>query len=117
MGVLLLFCTTATAQPGSAGSSESRDIQALVETLNTDILELDFLSGKIDNAQKIDHDVLDFRLDERSFRLINEFEVLVQEVVGLPDETPGKGELLAQLIELSEGVGDAVFDRITEKQS
>ena len=114
LGLLLLFCMTATAQSENTGTSESRDVQALVETLNTDILELDFLTEKIESAQKIDRDVLVFRLDERSFRLLNEFAALVQEVVDLPDGTPGKEELRAQLTELSEGAGDAIFNRITE---
>jgi hypothetical protein len=109
MGLLLLFCMTATAQSENTGTSESRDVQALVETLNTDILELDFLTKKIESAQKIDRDVLVFRLDERSFRLLNDFEALVQEVIDLPDETLGKAELKARLTELSEGVGDAIF--------
>ena len=112
--LMLLFCMTATAQSENSGTSESRDLQELVATLNTDVLELDFLAKKIENVQKIDRDVLVFRLDERSFRLLNDFEVLVQEVVELPEGTPGKGELKAQLTKLSEGVGDAIFNRITE---
>ncbi|MDX2416621.1 MAG: mechanosensitive ion channel family protein [Xanthomonadales bacterium] len=105
---------TATAQTEATGAAESRDIKALVETLNTDILELDFLTGRIKSAEKIDRDVLVFRQDERSFRLLNDFEALAREVADLPDGAPDKEELKTVLIELSEGVGDAIFNRVTE---
>jgi len=105
---------TATAQTVATEAVESRNIKTLVETLNTDILELDFLSERIKIAEEIDRDVLVFRQDERSFRLLKDFEALVTEVANLPDEAPDKEELKTALITLSEGVGDAIFNRITE---
>ena len=113
-GVLLVTCMTATAQTVATEAVESRNIKTLVETLNTDILELDFLSERIKIAEEIDRDVLVFRQDERSFRLLKDFEALVTEVANLPDEAPDKEELKTALITLSEGVGDAIFNRITE---
>ncbi len=113
LGLLLLFCMTATAQSENTDITEPHDLQALVESLNADLLEHDFLSERIKTAQKIDRDVLVFRLDERSFRLLDGFEKLVQKVAKMPDETPGKGELKTRLIELSKGVDDAIFNRIT----
>ena len=113
-GLLVMVFATATVQAETAGTAETRDINALVEVLNADILELDLLSEHIKNAQQIDRDVLVFRQDERSFRLLNDFGTLVQEVANLPDESPNKEELKTRLTELSEGVGDAIFNRIIE---
>ena len=113
-GLLVLTCLTATAQTEATGAAESRNVKALVETLNADILELDFLTERIKSAEKIDRDVLVFRQDARSFRLLNDFEALAREVANLPDGAPDKEELKTKLIELSEGVGDAIFNRITE---
>ena len=67
-GLLVLTCLTATAQTEATGAAESRNVKALVETLNADILELDFLTERIKSAEKIDRDVLVFRQDARSFR-------------------------------------------------
>lgn len=115
-GLVLLFLlsATATAQPEVIGNPEHKGLQPFVETLNADILAYQFLSKRISNAQEMDRDVLVFRLDERSFRLLKDFETLVKKVAALPDGNPDKEKLTAQLIETSEGVGDAIFNRITE---
>ena len=112
--MLILIFMTASLQAETATDDEASDIQLLVERLNTDIIGLDLLTEKIKSAEQIDRDVLVFRQDERSFRLLNDFESLVNEVAQLPDDSPHKEKLAAQLTELSDGVGDAIFNRITE---
>ena len=112
--LLLLVCTTAAASAQNTGAQASRNIKATIKSLNEDIIELRFLSKTIETAQTMDRDVLEFRQDERSFRLLTDFETLVNEVAGLPDEAPNKTELKERLVELSEGVSDAIFNRISE---
>ena len=112
LGVLVYTATTANAQ--IIRTEDSSDIKATVDTLNEDIIELRLLSEKIKTVQEMDRDVLVFRQDERSFRLLGDFETLVRQVADLPDEAPHKKELKAGLIELSDRVTEAIFNRITE---
>ena len=109
-----LLVLTAGVRAETATTEEAHDIQVQIETLNTEILGLDFLAEKIKSAHQIDRDVLVFRRDERSLRLLNDFQSLVNEVAQLPDDSPEKEKLKARLTELSEGVDDAIFNRITE---
>ena len=94
--------------------SDPLDIKVMVETLDNDIADLNFLSEEIANAEKMDHAVLIYRQDERSFRLLADFDLLVAKLADLSDEANEKEELEAQLIQLGEGVGDAIFNRIDE---
>jgi len=112
--LLVLVFTAATANAQIIGTEDSSDIKATVDTLNEDIIQLRLLSETIKTVQEMDRDVLEFRQDERSFRLLGDFETLVRQVADLPDEAPHKKELKAGLIELSEGVSEAIFNRITE---
>ena len=112
--LLVLTCITSEAQSEKTITELDQDIGAMVEKLNTDIGELDFLSDKIKSADQIDHDVLVFRLDERSFRVLNDFELLVKKIAGMPADAPESAELKKRLIEQSAGVGDAIFNRINE---
>ena len=112
--LLVLVYTATTANAQIIGTEDSSDIKATVDTLNEDIIQLRLLSETIKTVQEMDRDVLVFRQDERSFRLLGDFETLVRQVADLPDEAPHKKELKAGLIELSEGVSEAIFNRITE---
>ena len=112
--LLVLVYTATTANAQIIGTEDSSDIKATIDTLNADIIELRLLSETIKTVQEMDRDVLVFRQDERSFRLLGDFETLVRQVADLPDEAPHKKELKAGLIELSEGVSEAIFNRITE---
>ena len=112
--LLVLVYTATTANAQIIGTEDSSDIKATVDTLNEDIIQLRLLSETIKTVQEMDRDVLEFRQDERSFRLLGDFETLVRQVADLPDEAPHKKELKAGLIELSEGVSEAIFNRITE---
>ena len=112
--LLVLVYTATTANAQIIGTEDPSDIKATIDTLNEDIIELRLLSETIKTVQEMDRDVLVFRRDERSFRLLGDFEILVRQVADLPDEAPHKEELKAGLIELSEGVTEAIFNRITE---
>jgi len=114
LGVLVLVCMTANTQAQITGVEASGDIEAMVEALNADILELDFLTAEIDKSEKMDQEVLIFRQDERSFRLLADFETLVNTVASGTGEKSQQEKLKAQLAELAEGVDDAIFNRITE---
>ena len=116
VSLLVLVCITASAQTENSQPGVDRNINELVEVLNSDILELEFLSEKLKSVDQLDHDVLVFRQDKRSSRLLNDFESLVNRVAKLPDEVSNKEELKARLIELSEGIGNAIFNRIGEIQ-
>jgi small conductance mechanosensitive channel len=105
---------TAEAQSEITESGLDQDIGAMVDKLNTDIGELEFLSEKIKSVEQIDRDVLVFRQDERSFRILNDFEALVNKIANLPENSPGRDELKERLIEQSAGVGDAIFNRIND---
>lgn len=113
-GMLVLACMTAVAQSEKTEPEMNQGIGVLVEKLNADILELDLLSAQIKSAEQMDRDVLVFRQDRRSFRLLNDFEKLVKKIANLPEDAPEKNELKKRLIEQSGGVGDAIFNRISE---
>ena len=98
----------------SPGKENKSDIQSMVEALNTDIASLDFLTEKIADAGKMEFDVLVYRQDERSFRLLADFDTLVGELAGLPSGDAIRDAVEAQLDKLGEGVGKAIFNRINE---
>jgi small conductance mechanosensitive channel len=116
--IFALFCllvSTGVAMAQQTGQTNPEDIQSKVEALNADIAELKFLSEKIGSTDgKMDSEALIYRLDERSFLVLTDFEKLVEALVQLPDETPHKQELKETLTALSDGVGDAIFKRISE---
>jgi small conductance mechanosensitive channel len=105
---------TAYAQVQSTGNDDASDMQSLIKALNTDIADLRFLSEEISNAEKMDHKVLIYRQDERTFRLLADFDILVAKLADLPDGSPLKEETKAPLVQLGEGVGDAISNRIDE---
>lgn len=112
--LLIMTCITSEAQSEKTDPDLDQDIGALVEKLNTDVGELEFLSEKIKSVEQIDRDVLVFRQDERSFRVLNDFEMLVNKVANLPENSPESDALKERLIEQSEGVSNAIFNRINE---
>src|SRR5210317_2532988 len=112
--LLIVVCFTSEAQSEKTAPVLDQDIGAMVEKLNIDVGELEFLSEKLKSVEKMDRDVLVFRLDERSFRVLNDFEVLVKKIAGLPEDAPESAELKERLIEQSAGVSDAIFNRINE---
>jgi small conductance mechanosensitive channel len=98
-----------------ADKGDVKDIQSLIEALNADIADLDFLSAQIAaNSDSFDHSVLVYRQDQRSFSVLTDFDALVNALTELPKESASRARVEAQLSELAEGVGNAIFERINE---
>jgi small conductance mechanosensitive channel len=113
MIICLLISASITGQT-VAQSGATTDIQAMIKTLNADIADLEFLSSQVTDTESLDHTVLVFRQDERSFRLLMDFDALVSSLSELPADSASRKEIEAQLIELGDGVGNAIFKRINE---
>ncbi len=114
LGLFISGCMAANTQAQNTGSEGAGDIGALIKTLNIDAANLELLSEEISAAEKMDLRVLIYRQDERSFRLLTDFDLLVAELGNLPDEAPHREEVKEQLVQLAEGVGNAIFNRIDE---
>jgi small conductance mechanosensitive channel len=98
-----------------ADKGDVQDIQSLIEALNADIEDLDFLSAQIAaDSESLDHSVLVYRQDRRSFSVLTDFDALVNSVTELPEESTSRTRVEARLSELAEGVGNAIFERINE---
>jgi small conductance mechanosensitive channel len=105
---------TSNSLAQNVGTGDAGDVQTLIKTLNVDIAELRFLSEELASAERMDQKVLIYRQDERSFRLLADFDILVAKLASIPDGSPLKEEIEAPLIELGEGVGNSIFNRIDE---
>ena len=114
MGLLISGCMASTSLAQNIGSGDAADINALIKTLSVDAANLESLSEDISVAEKMDLRVLIYRQDERSFRLLTDFDLLVAKLGSLPDEAPHREEVKEQLIQLSDGVSNAIFNRIDE---
>jgi len=114
MGLLISGCMASNSLAQDVGNGDVADMQALIKTLNVDIADLRFLSEGLASAERMDQKVLIYRQDERSFRLLADFDILVAKLADLPDGSPLKKEIEAPLTELGEGVGNAIFNRIDE---
>jgi small conductance mechanosensitive channel len=93
---------------------QTNNIQNMVDVLNADIESLEFLHEKVKVTDESDREFLVYRQDERSFRLLSDFNQLVKNLGKLSGEATQYTEMQQQLVDLSSGVGDAVFNRITE---
>jgi len=114
LALLIVLGVTGNSVAQSIKGTGDRDLQAMISALNADIAELEFLSGELVNAEKMEREVLVYRRDERSFYLLADLDTLITEVTALPDGSTQKKELKAQLAALCEGIGDAIFNRIEE---
>ena len=113
VGLVVSACLTNLVQ-AQAESETSSDIESMVQTLRDDITVLQALSKPITESENMEHEVLLFRRDVRSFRVLADFDLLVQELTMLADDNPQKNTIETQLSEHAEGVGDAIFERISE---
>ncbi len=111
LGIIIVGLMTGNA---SAQKADTSELQPLVEKLTSDIQSLDFLSNEIASAVKMDHTVLVYRQDERSFRLLADFDALVSNLDQLPTQAPGREQITDQLAKLADGVGNAILNRIDE---
>jgi len=113
-GLLLAVSFTSFAQVENSETEGPENVQAMVKKLNSAILELRFISERIDDVEQTDREALVFRRDIRSFRLLSDFDILAGQVALLPEQSPYRETIKTQLTELSERVGDAIFSRISE---
>jgi small conductance mechanosensitive channel len=112
-GLVVSVCLTNLVQ-AQAESEARSDIESMVQTLRNDIADLQALSKPITDSENMEHEVLLFRRDVRSFRVLTDFDLLVQELTMLADDNPQKNTIKVQLSEHAVGVGNAIFDRISE---
>jgi len=116
--LLILGNTPLYAQAQNIEDEDTRDIQALVHTLDADVAAFQFLLGKIESAENIDRKVLFYRQDERVFRILADYDTLANQVAGLPEGSPQRVALTQQLAEFGRGtVADAdsaLFGRIDD---
>ncbi len=113
LGLVFSACLTSLIQ-AQAESEASSDIESMVQILRADIADLEALSKPITESENMEHEVLLFRRDVRSFRVLTDYDLLVQELAMLPDDNPQKNTIEVQLSEHAKGVGNAIFDRINE---
>lgn len=111
LAVAGLAAATNAEQPAEKPASE---IRSQLDALNADIMKVRVLNESVQTAGKADHDFLHYRLDYRGFDLLDDFDKLARKLTALPDDTPDKAEMIKQLVELSNGVGEAIFGRINE---
>jgi len=112
MGLLISGCMASISLAQNVGNGDAGDMQALVKTLNVDLADLRLLSENIASVDNMDNKALIFRQDERSFRLLADFDTTVAELVNLTEGSPITEDIEAQLSRLGEGVDDAIFNRI-----
>jgi small conductance mechanosensitive channel len=93
---------------------ESQNVTAMIAALNADIADLEFLNAQLASAEKVERELLVYRQDERSFRLLKDFDTLVAELQNLPEGSTQRTQVTTQLALLGDGVGDAIFKRIEE---
>lgn len=113
-GLLLSLCLATSAMAADPGTEEANDIQSMVETLNSDVAHLEFLQSNVKEAGAMDHTVLVYRQDERSFRILTDFDLLVAKMAESPKGATEADEIRAKLTEVGGGVGNAIFNRINE---
>ena len=114
VGLLISSCVASNSLAQDVGNVDAADIQAQVKKLNLDIANLRFLTGELASAERMDRKVLIYRQDKHSFRLLENFDILVAKVANLPDGSPLKKDTEALLTENGEDVGNAIFNRIEE---
>jgi len=112
--LVMLAAPAASSVAQSIEGSAPRDLKPLIDALNDDLAELDFLNKNLAIAGELEKDLLSYRRDERSFSLLADFDTLVTELAALPAETPQKEEMTAELAVRGSAVGTALLNRIEE---
>ena len=116
--LLILGISPLNAQAQNIEDEEISDIQALLRTLDADVVAFHFLLGKIESAEESDREVLFFRQDDRVFRILADYDMLANKVAALPEGSPQKVAAAQQLAEFGRGTtaetDSAIFDRIDD---
>jgi small conductance mechanosensitive channel len=100
------------SQAQNIGDEKVGEFQALALTLDTDIADLRSLLSEIDSAEKVDREVLFYRLDARVFRILADFDTLANQVAGLPEGSAQREAVTQQLAEFGPVSEGALLDRI-----
>jgi len=112
MVLACLLASHAIAQ--SDAVEDTRNILALTTSLNKDIESLRFLIGQIEVAKDSDRNVLVFRQDERVFRLLADYELLVQQTIELPESAEQRKSVTQHLGSYGGDLGPYIINRIDE---
>jgi len=112
--LLILVLSPVFAQEQNIGNEGGGDIQALVSTLNAELVEFRLLLSKIETAEKTDREVLLYRMDARVFGILAQFDTLANQVAGLPEDSPQTEAVMLQLAEFGPVSEGALFDRIED---
>lgn len=100
------------APASAAGPDET--LVDLTERLQADIDALRKLSNSIESAPERDRDALIYRRDDRSFRLLNDIQQLVEATVDLPENDPQRQAVVDALKGNLQGAGEGILQRITD---
>jgi small conductance mechanosensitive channel len=112
--LLILGSSPVFPQAQSIENEEVGDIQALVSTLDAEVVEFHLLLSKIESAEKADREVLFYRMDARVFKILADFDTLANQVAGLPEDSPQREAVTQQLAEFGPVSEGALFDRIED---
>ena len=114
--LLILNISSVFPQAQTIGNEEAGGIQALALTLDADVAAFQFLTGKIESAEKTDREQLFYRQDERVFKILADYDTLASQVAGLPEGSPQRVAVTQQLAEFGTGTvkdtDSALFGRI-----
>jgi small conductance mechanosensitive channel len=112
--LLILGISPVFPQAQIIGTEDAGDLQALVSTLDADVVEFRLLLSKIESAEKADREVLFFRMDARVFRILADFDTLANQVAGLAEGSPQREAVTQQLAEFGPVSEGALFGRIED---
>jgi len=112
--LLILGITPAFSQEQNIDKEDVSDIQALIDSLDAEVIEFRLLLSKIDTAEKADREVLLYRMDARVFSILADFDTLANQVAGLPEDSSQREAVTQQLAEFGPASDGALFDRIED---
>jgi len=95
-------------------SEDARSVQMLLDTLDKNITAQRFLMEQIETEKSVDREVLVYRQDERTFRLLEVYDAIATKVAALPEDSQQKQDVAQQLTELGTDLDAALFNRIDE---
>jgi small conductance mechanosensitive channel len=93
---------------------DARSIETLIESLEGEIKAVHLLRRQIDVAEASNREVLIYRQDERIIKLLADFAVLADKVTQLPEDSPERLAITAQMSEFGSDLGPYMFQRIDE---
>ncbi len=112
--LLILGSSPVFSQEQNIDKEEVSDIQALINSLDAEVVELRLLLSKIETAEKADREVLLYRMDARVFKILADFDILANQVAGLPEDSPQREAVTQQLAEFGPASEGALFNRIED---